>query len=570
MLSRTTSLSYCCCLLILSLVASAEPFRIGLPLPGTALASPQATADALDAIRDFDASYVRIVADWPRIAPDEKNWDCSFLDKAVLAAVERHLNVILVFGQAPRWAVKYLGPNPTVEEVSRAQPDLKAYRLYVDKITRRYQQRVKIYQLWERPSPRTLLACSRDVQQLYQAGAETVHTVNPSLRVIAVESGEADLSWTADYLRGAQGLRRADILSLAPIRPFFTPGDLAWHVQLLRQRVLPVKNAPTLWLEATLESPTLSLSLSRVSIAFLNGISTVMLTSASPGGTPGNVTKQAAHFLSGLLNQESRGYARLSSNILYGVLSGKENKVLILSSGDNSITFHPRNAPPPSSSALRATGDSIKISQPEKEPQSLDILEVVDVPVHTGDPMIVTGVEAPTITTSPDMNPVPVRTQSVSLDYSGSDPAGIHALRNLPGGRYSIYHLQDGHTTYATGRDTDPWIYLDIPDGFLFYNIERIPLEITVQVYGSPTHQRDGFSFYYDALGGMRNSPWQWIDTGPRDIFSYTFRLNDAIFADREGYDLRLDMGGSDNSVRLVGITVKKLLPSGMASDGKR
>jgi len=156
------------------------------------------------------------------------------------------------------------------------------------------------------------------------------------------------------------------------------------------------------------------------------------------------------------------------------------------------------------------------------------------------------------------------------MDLSGSDDSGIHLLRTLTGGHFNQYIQSDGHTTVATIRDTNPWIHFDVPDGFLFYNVERVPVEVTVQVYGGSSSEQVGFNFYYDAVGGMRTSPWQWIDVGSRDIFTYKVRMNDAIFAGREGYDLRLNMGGSADGVRLVNITMRKLLPGSANSDGRR
>jgi hypothetical protein len=110
-----------------------------------------------------------------------------------------------------------------------------------------------------------------------------------------------------------------------------------------------------------------------------------------------------------------------------------------------------------------------------------------------------------------------------------------------------------------TVPEVAPWIHVDVPDGFLFFNTERQPVEVAVTVRGTMEAKKNGFSLYYDAIGGMANSPWQWIDVGPFKEFTYTFRLNDALFAGSEGYDFRLDMGGSEDSVRVTKVEVRKL-----------
>ncbi len=159
---------------------------------------------------------------------------------------------------------------------------------------------------------------------------------------------------------------------------------------------------------------------------------------------------------------------------------------------------------------------------------------------------------------APASLPAPVKTPAVSLDPGGRNALAIRPLPELPGGRYAV--LADGErTVLSTVRDTAPWIHFDVPDGFLFYNRERVPVEVTVRVRGASVANKTGFNLYYDAVGGMNNTPWQWIAAGPDAEFSYTVRLADALFANREGYDFRLCMGGSVDDVRVVGVTVRKV-----------
>lgn len=154
--------------------------------------------------------------------------------------------------------------------------------------------------------------------------------------------------------------------------------------------------------------------------------------------------------------------------------------------------------------------------------------------------------------------PPPVKTAAVALDASGRSALAIRPLPDLPGGHYTVECI-NGKTVLETVMDSQPWIHFDVPDGFLFYNRECVPVEVTVRVRGAAYANKTGFNLYYDAIGGMNNTPWQWIAVGPEAEFTYTFRLKDALFANREGYDFRVCMGGSVEPVRVVGVTIKKV-----------
>lgn len=163
--------------------------------------------------------------------------------------------------------------------------------------------------------------------------------------------------------------------------------------------------------------------------------------------------------------------------------------------------------------------------------------------------------------------PDPVEGDTVRLDLSDKDPAGIHALPTFTGGEFRRMLCEDGEAL-CTVRDDAPWIHLAVPDGFLFYNREKLPVEVTVRVAGVTAPMRTGFSLMYDSANGMAYTRWQWIDALPSAVttdspteFTYTFRLNDALFSDSEGYDLRIDMGGSRESVRVLDVAIRKILP---------
>ncbi|HOS42340.1 MAG TPA: hypothetical protein PK794_01485, partial [Armatimonadota bacterium] len=182
----------------------------------------------------------------------------------------------------------------------------------------------------------------------------------------------------------------------------------------------------------------------------------------------------------------------------------------------------------------------------------------LDVPLAEGEPAVRDGHAGHCRPGTPAVAPLRVTADTVALDVYGADGRALRPLPELPGGRYTLTFL-GSQPVLVTDRQHNPWLHLDVPDGFLFYNREGVPVEITVQLYGARRAQRTGFNLYYDALGGMNNTRWQWLDVGPSQVFTYTLRLTDALFANREGYDFRLCTGGSDENLRIVNVTVKKL-----------
>ena len=171
---------------------------------------------------------------------------------------------------------------------------------------------------------------------------------------------------------------------------------------------------------------------------------------------------------------------------------------------------------------------------------------------------LLVGVNLDTIGKTPRYIPPTPEGDIIGFDPTCKDPCAIWPLRNLPGGKCTMTQ-QDDKMVLSTVMNNAPWICLSIPDGFLFYNKAGTSVEITIQVYGMCEAQKSGFSIYYDALGGMNHTPWKWIDTDEQKLYTYTTRLDDAIFANREGYDLRIEMGGSKENIRLVDVTARKL-----------
>jgi hypothetical protein len=478
-----------------ALAFAATPVRLGLTL--SAMPGSTALTEQLDCAQRARARFVMLRAHWPQLQPSASTWNFAPLDAAVEAAQARGLAVVLTLGPSPRWAVRYL-TNPGADEAARAHPDLPAMRAYAGALAKHFGDRVYAYELWSPPTGATLLAVPRDVYAMYRTAAAAIHAADSNARVIAPEPGDVNLGWIAAYLASARGSETPDILAVVPRRLATAPDAFWWRLRTLRARVLPADGAPLLWAEL----PEADASARMAAAALLQDIPGVALSCEAADALPALAAVQGGDY---------QGWKQVRPGV-FGGLFQRDGKALLLSL-------------PLASSA--APG----------------ITPVSDHLVSTGVPFIA---------------PVHIGACAVSLDPSGCEPDAIHPLPNLPGGAYQMEQV-NGRTVLSTVMDRAPWIHLDVPDGFIFYNTARTPVEVTVRVYGACVPNKTGFNLYYDAVGGMNNSPWQWIDVGPSRIYSYTVRLNDAIFADREGYDLRICMGGSTENLRVVDVTVKKV-----------
>jgi hypothetical protein len=547
--------------LMVGQLGQAAPVQFGLPL--TTAAGTLPTAAHIDTIAATGVRLVRIPATWTRLQPQAARWDFAWLDSLVARALAQKLTIVLVLGPAPRWAVSYL-PNPTPAQLQRAHPDLAAYQAYAAALARRYANRVTYYQLWDRPTSHSLLAVPQEVHRLFRAATKTIHAVDPRLRVIAPEPGDLHLWWLSTYLSQATPTERPDVLLLAPLRHALTPAILAWRLQVLRTRVLP-SPPPQLW--ATMPVEAANPSYSRIlATALLHDLTTVILLPAAAGrAAPVPAGIAGVRGLLQLQGYERDGYNQISAGVVGGVFHRERtHAVLAIAAQDATLALVPGGQPPATGIAIPAQRAVLVTATGTSRP--LKVLRAISLPI-TPTPAVLFGGRATPTAGVPANTPSPVAGPRVSVVAPPDSPSLIRVLRTFPRGNCQQVE-ESGHPVLMTSYMQAPWIYFDLPDGFLFFNREATPVRVTVHVLGASDPRKTGFSLYYDSLEGKRNAPWQWIDVGPSTVFTYSLVLNDALFATDEGYDIRLDMGGSKEGIRLVDFIVEKLTPTPLASQG--
>lgn len=522
-------------------ISLAAPVRLGL--------SADADPKSIETCANQGVKMVRIRTDWPQLQPTAKIWSFEKLDAAVNEAVNHKLDVILVLGPTPVWAITYL-TNPTPDQAKRAKPDINAYAAYITKLAKRYEGKVTYYQLWERPSATTLLATHRFVQKMYHTGAQTLHKVNPKLQAIAAEPGNVNLGWIDEYLSDAKGTAWPDVLLLNPTTFALAPETFNWRMQSLRGIVLPAKGAPSLWADLPLggQDPTPK---AVIAAALLLDMPTILF---HPMQDDINLTAdedavKTLRLLSRVQGAEYIGYTTAEPGIDIALFRDNLSTTALLA------TSKPVIIPLKTCADILAELELIPLDGDVRKVKVEDDKTTIGI---TSPLALLVGVVPVTVGKSPRFIPPVLEGDTVGFDPTGKDIRAINSLPNLPGGKYIIEQAGD-KIVISTIRNEQPWIHLNIPDGFLFYNKAGFPVEITVKVYGMREEQKSGFCFYYDAIGGMNHSPWQWIETGTDKVYSYTMRITDGLFANREGYDIRLEMGGSRENIRLTDVTVRKI-----------
>jgi hypothetical protein len=422
-------------------------------------------------------------------------------------------------------------------------------------VAERYRDRVRYYQLWERPCATTLLAMPDDVYALYHVGAQAIRSADAALQVIAPEPADVDLGWIASYLRGAQGVKRPDIVLLTPSRHVLTPSKLWWRLHVLRERVITA-DAPALWVDIPYRADKAD-AVTLMAAALVDAVPVVFVT-PQPGESMPLTLAQARHLFA-LRGYTCTGATALGEQLVCAQFrDGEQRRALLLPSAPATVRISPAAAAP-HGDGLIAVGETITLTESGQLPRQLDVTQPMTLEMRG--PAVLDNVDLPAHLPAVRITPHPVSGNPVRLaiaDGQACDPAALCAMPDFSGGRFRTLIL-DGRLYLSTIRDLQPWIHFDVPDGFLYFNETRTPVEITVTVLGVRQRNKTGFNLYYDGRDGMSYSRWQWIDVGRDRLFTYKFILSDAQFANRDGYDFRLNMAGSEENVRVADITVRKL-----------
>ena len=536
------------------MLAVAEPVTFAFSLRQQDISSSEKISETINRVVASGATRVIIPADWPTIEAQKGVFCFDALDALLSVVEEAKLQPVLLLGPSPNWAVTYLD-NPGPEEIARAHPDLAAYRNYVAIVARRYRGRVFGYQLWQQPTAYALLAQTSVVYSLYQAGTLALRSADPDARVIIAEPGDVKIAWIADYLQFVKDKAVPDIILLSQDNANITLREFAWHIQALREKALISDSSPKIWMKFPLPEKSDCPSESLLAMALIQQLTDIVLETAK-------ITLEDLHIapmndiICAISGMDYAGWAEAVPGVFCSRYQRQDSSRLILLPYPGAVL---PIVPTTGEYKCGILADKMVVTTLGGERTTETMEAPKDYSCFAGYPLMFSDATLPlTQTGHPDCSPEISMENEVTLDFSGEDPDAIRGLRYIKGGYYAQYNI-DGRPMMATIREVTPWMHFDIPDSFVFYNREKVAFDITFEVIGAVEENKTGFNLYYDALDGIRITPWQWIAVGKDKTFSYTFRITDALFSGRDGYDLRLNMGGSIDNVRVVALTVRKV-----------
>jgi hypothetical protein len=104
----------------------------------------------------------------------------------------------------------------------------------------------------------------------------------------------------------------------------------------------------------------------------------------------------------------------------------------------------------------------------------------------------------------------------------------------------------------------NPWLFIDVDDSWLFYDRGKSEVTAIVECFGSYLGaEKLGFNIMYDTVAGYRSTPWQWVEPGYA-WYRYRIPLPNSSFANREGWDLRINAKGSLQDMWIKSVVLEK------------
>jgi len=110
--------------------------------------SPQVVQERIEQVADDGMSYLRLRLPWDEIQPEPGTWLWQTADRAVAAARDENLLVVLLLDGSPAWAREVAdADNPL------APPhDVRDFGAFATAVADRYQGRIRAYQIWDEPN----------------------------------------------------------------------------------------------------------------------------------------------------------------------------------------------------------------------------------------------------------------------------------------------------------------------------------------------------------------------------------------------------------------------------------
>ena len=134
---------------------------------------------------------------WPQVETEKNQWLWDILDRELELAEKHHVDLLMPFGETPRWASpgvpdtlppRFRGggmPKEIVGDVA----DMEDWRTYVRTLAKRYKGRIEYYEIWNEPNlprnfvigpPQRMLVLAKEAYTILKQIDPNIKVVSPS------------------------------------------------------------------------------------------------------------------------------------------------------------------------------------------------------------------------------------------------------------------------------------------------------------------------------------------------------------------------------------------------------
>lgn len=542
--------------------SGATPAPAATPASGATTQLGLASADpaAFAAAKNAGARATKILADWSAIEAKRGDLSWADLDRAVAAANREGLAPIIMLAYTPRWASIGTGADLNRPEIYTRQPprDVREWDRFVGEAAARYRGRASEWQVWTQLGLPFFRGTGSEYLALLQAARARLRAADPAARVAMAAPAGVDLMFLMRVLQEASAA--FDAIALAP--QGFTPESLLRPLGILNRRARSAGKA--IWLEWSPDGPA-SGERAAGQWARMLGVAQAAGVERLFVADPARIDGDLRFLASALAARPYAGYLIRDPDVFAAVYGSASDAVLVAWS-----TAEGRTVEVPAGQGLRViTVDGQSAPTELRDGRALIRLSAAP-SIISGIPAVLVDEARATAAARGPMLPV------LSADRDYSRAGEVSARLGRTGEERGLYNLP-----YRSRRNgaVDPvevggveavqtsvarqvlYVYFDIDDTFLYFAEGRVPIEITIEVWGARAARQVGWNLLYDSTGGYRFTPWQWVDV--RDGWvSYTIKLTDANMANTWGWDFAINTAGNRSEDLIVRtVTVRKGAP---------
>ncbi|MDR7485413.1 MAG: hypothetical protein QN187_08795 [Armatimonadota bacterium] len=526
---------------------------------GLAFPNPASLAGA----RAAGVKVVKVLADWSVIEAQRGAPAWASVDGAVDAVGREGLTPVVVLAYTPRWASLGAGPDLAHQAIYSRQPprDLRDWERFVAAAGARYRGRVVDWQIWTQLGLPHFRGTGREYLALLQTARARLRESDPAARVALAAPAGMDVGFVVRMAQEASGA--FDAVALAP--EGLTPEALLRPLATLAQRVRAPGKA--IWLDWR---PGGADHGGRPDQAAASGLWARMLAVARAAGLdrlfaadPTRIDADLRPVATALAGRTLVGYLVRDPDVYALVFGDGSDAVLVAWA-----TAQGRALDLPAVPDLRVSApDGGSVPVEARDRRGLVRLSAVPVVIFGVPAALVDEARATAAARGPLLPVVdPERDYArapevwTRLGRTGEE-RGLYnqRYRSRPNGAVEPIDVDGVEAVRTSVARQVVYVYFDIDDTFLYFGEGRIPLEVTIEVWGARGARQVGFNLLYDATGGYRFTPWQWVEAREGWV-THTVRLTDASMANTWGFDFAINTAGNRAEDLIVrSVTVRKV-----------